>query len=139
MDRRSVLALLGSSALIPAWAHAQTAPAVLRLVVPFTQGTGMDMVARTIGPALGERVGRAARACNRTKSSTALTTSDHAGDRRSHVCRLLSGHVQQALGIGDGLTPHLIEHLANSLGSLHEPLSFFPGFALFFEGTLNLF
>lgn len=69
MNRRSLLAFLGSSALIPVGARAQTAPAVLRLVVPFTQGTGMDMVARTIGPGLGERMGRAAIVENRPGAS----------------------------------------------------------------------
>lgn len=41
----------------------------MRLVVPFTQGTGMDMVARTIGPGLGERLGRPAIVENRAGAS----------------------------------------------------------------------
>ena len=35
-----------------------TAQAPLRLIVPFTPGTGIDLIARTVGPKLAERLGR---------------------------------------------------------------------------------
>ncbi len=47
-------ALAGSGA--GAWANTDTAP--LRLIVPFTPGTGIDIIARTVGPQLGKRLGR---------------------------------------------------------------------------------
>ncbi|MEO5672286.1 MAG: tripartite tricarboxylate transporter substrate binding protein, partial [Ramlibacter sp.] len=65
VNRRAVvlgLAMLGG--LLPAATTAQTpspgAPAQgpLRLIVPFTPGTGIDLIARTVGPKLGERLGR---------------------------------------------------------------------------------
>lgn len=34
------------------------APGPLRLIVPFTPGTGIDLIVRTVGPKLGERLGR---------------------------------------------------------------------------------
>lgn len=67
--RRSTLALLAAGAVAPRMALAQSSQQVMRLVVPFTQGTGMDMVARTIGPALGEKMGRPAIVENRPGAS----------------------------------------------------------------------
>jgi len=47
----------GAAAMMVAGAAAQTAPVPvqppLRLIVPFTPGTGIDIVARTVGPRLG--------------------------------------------------------------------------------------
>ena len=47
-----------------AWAQALQAPqaslpagSVLRLIVPFTPGTGIDLIALTVGPRLAERLG----------------------------------------------------------------------------------
>ena len=47
------------SALVVVAAHAQTWPAQqLRIVVPFTPGTGMDTIARAVAPRLSERIGQ---------------------------------------------------------------------------------
>lgn len=57
--RRTLIALaasLGAGALsLPAWANPQ---GPVRLVVPFTPGTGIDLIARVIGPKLAERFQR---------------------------------------------------------------------------------
>ncbi|MFE8645433.1 tripartite tricarboxylate transporter substrate binding protein [Sphingomonas sp. NCPPB 2930] len=56
----------------PASAGGASAP--LRLVVPFTAGTGIDLVARSIGPRLGERLGRAVVVDNRPGASGNIGT-----------------------------------------------------------------
>jgi tripartite-type tricarboxylate transporter receptor subunit TctC len=65
-----------------AWAQAP-APAAspaaggqmpLRLIVPFTPGTGIDLIARTVGPRLGERLGRAVVVDNRAGASGNIGT-----------------------------------------------------------------
>jgi tripartite-type tricarboxylate transporter receptor subunit TctC len=58
MLRRTGRALLGFTALLFSLsAPAQNYPSQpIRLVVPFTPGTGMDMIARTAGPKLTERL-----------------------------------------------------------------------------------
>jgi tripartite-type tricarboxylate transporter receptor subunit TctC len=67
-----------------AWAQApapaaSAAPATgtqapLRLIVPFTPGTGIDLIARTVGPRLGERLGRAVVVDNRAGASGNIGT-----------------------------------------------------------------
>ena len=47
---------------------------VLRLIVPFTPGTGIDMIARTVGPKLGERLGRTVVVDNRPGASGNIGT-----------------------------------------------------------------
>ncbi len=86
--RREVLqafaAAAGASAL-GAYANqaiAQSAPGAaaaasalpLRLVVPFTPGTGIDLVARTVGPRLSERLGRPVVVENRAGASGNIGT-----------------------------------------------------------------
>jgi tripartite-type tricarboxylate transporter receptor subunit TctC len=81
--RRAVLAL-GAMAASLSWAQApapapSTAPAAgaqapLRLIVPFTPGTGIDLIARTVGPRLGERLGRAVVVENRAGASGNIGT-----------------------------------------------------------------
>jgi tripartite-type tricarboxylate transporter receptor subunit TctC len=54
----------------------QQAPsnAPLRLIVPFTPGTGIDLIARTVGPKLGERLGRPVIVDNRAGASGNIGT-----------------------------------------------------------------
>ena len=72
------MAVLAISVMTVAGACAQTAPAVaqapLRLIVPFTPGTGIDIVARTVGPRLGERLGRVVVVDNRAGASGNIGT-----------------------------------------------------------------
>jgi tripartite-type tricarboxylate transporter receptor subunit TctC len=55
-------------------APATGAQAPLRLIVPFTPGTGIDLIARTVGPRLGERLGRAVVVDNRAGASGNIGT-----------------------------------------------------------------
>ena len=48
--------------------------APLRLIVPFTAGTGIDLIARSVGPRLGERLGRAVVVDNRPGASGNIGT-----------------------------------------------------------------
>lgn len=72
LTRRSAIAALGCS-LLPR-VVAQSAQSPLRLIVPFTPGTGIDLVARTVGPRLGERLGRAVIVENRPGASGNIGT-----------------------------------------------------------------
>lgn len=73
LDRRQALGAV--AALLAASARAQTGPGgTLRLVVPFTPGTGIDLIARTVGPKLGERLGRTVVVENRAGASGNLGT-----------------------------------------------------------------
>src|SRR5258707_3394889 len=50
---------LAACAMLPAGALAQVYPSQpIKVIVPFTPGTGMDMIARTVGPKLWERLGQ---------------------------------------------------------------------------------
>ncbi|MES2787076.1 MAG: tripartite tricarboxylate transporter substrate binding protein [Pseudomonadota bacterium] len=55
--RRQLMALAAAAAAAPL-ARAQPADGPLRLIVPFTPGTGIDLIARQIGPHLSRRLGR---------------------------------------------------------------------------------
>ncbi|MES3000096.1 MAG: tripartite tricarboxylate transporter substrate-binding protein, partial [Pseudomonadota bacterium] len=68
----SALAAFSAFAQSPAAAPSSQAP--LRLVVPFTPGTGIDLIARTVGPKLGERLGRAVVVDNRAGASGNIGT-----------------------------------------------------------------
>ena len=69
----SALALLTGS--MAPWSHAQTAaPAPIKLIVPFTPGTGIDLIARQVGPKLSERLGRPVIVDNRAGASGNLGT-----------------------------------------------------------------
>ena len=50
--------LLGAAASPATWAQGSATQTPIRLVVPFTIGTGIDLVARQIAPALSERLKR---------------------------------------------------------------------------------
>jgi tripartite-type tricarboxylate transporter receptor subunit TctC len=73
--RRRMLVWVGASLATAAPAHAQ-APAgtPLKLIVPFTPGTGIDLIARQVGPKLAERLGRPVVVENRTGASGNLGT-----------------------------------------------------------------
>ena len=70
--RRSLLALavFAGSGL----AQAQGTEVPLRLIVPFTPGTGIDLIARTIGPKLSERLKRPVVVDNRAGASGNIGT-----------------------------------------------------------------
>jgi tripartite-type tricarboxylate transporter receptor subunit TctC len=67
----AVLAFAGAHALAQA---PQPSGAPLRLIVPFTPGTGIDIVARTVGPRLGQRLGRTVVVENRAGASGNIGT-----------------------------------------------------------------
>jgi tripartite-type tricarboxylate transporter receptor subunit TctC len=71
--------VMGLLALCSAAAQAQApqqppSNAPLRLIVPFTPGTGIDLIARTVGPKLGERLGRPVIVDNRAGASGNIGT-----------------------------------------------------------------
>ena len=77
--RRLILLAAGVLAVYPVVAQTPAnAPAMaqttLRLIVPFTPGTGIDLIARTVGPRLGERLGRAVVVENRAGASGNIGT-----------------------------------------------------------------
>jgi len=76
-SRRALLAaasLLAAVSIAPAsWAQAAAA-APIKLIVPFTPGTGIDLIARTVGPKLAERLGRPVVVDNRAGASGNLGT-----------------------------------------------------------------
>jgi tripartite-type tricarboxylate transporter receptor subunit TctC len=53
---------------------APAAQAPLRLIVPFTPGTGIDLIARTVGPKLADRLGRPVVVDNRAGASGNIGT-----------------------------------------------------------------
>jgi tripartite-type tricarboxylate transporter receptor subunit TctC len=76
LPRRTVLAAALAAACLPA-ARAQTADASpVRLVVPFTPGTGIDLIARLVAPQLAERYGRPFVVDNRTGASGNIGTQE---------------------------------------------------------------
>ncbi|AEG93492.1 tripartite tricarboxylate transporter substrate binding protein [Ramlibacter tataouinensis] len=71
----ALLALAGVGTAVQAQQPApQANQAPLRLIVPFTPGTGIDLIARTIGPRLGERLGRPVVVDNRAGASGNIGT-----------------------------------------------------------------
>jgi tripartite-type tricarboxylate transporter receptor subunit TctC len=69
------LGLAGAGLLAPAaWAQTQPGGAPIKLIVPFTPGTGIDLIARTVGPRLADRLGRAVLVDNRPGASGNLGT-----------------------------------------------------------------
>src|SRR3982751_6234355 len=75
IPRRAFLAAGGAAAVPRAFSQPSVpASAPLRLVVPFTPGTGIDLIARTVGPKLGERLGRPVVVDNRPGASGNIGT-----------------------------------------------------------------
>jgi tripartite-type tricarboxylate transporter receptor subunit TctC len=76
--KRLIHALLAAAAVLPLAAAAQApqagGQAPLRLIVPFTPGTGIDLIARVVGPRLGERLGRPVVVDNRAGASGNIGT-----------------------------------------------------------------
>ena len=72
VHRRTLLAA-AMALSAAASARAQTEPP-LRLIVPFTPGTGIDLIARQIGPHLAERLGRPVMVENRAGASGNIGT-----------------------------------------------------------------
>src|SRR3954453_17744487 len=74
--RRRVLAAL--AALTPSLLLAQQQTTgegqPLRMIVPFTPGTGIDLIARTVGPKLGQRLNRPVGVENRAGASGNIRT-----------------------------------------------------------------
>ena len=71
----SAAAACGAAAQAPAPApDASATQSPLRLIVPFTPGTGIDLIARTVGPRLGERLGRPVVVDNRAGASGNIGT-----------------------------------------------------------------
>lgn len=64
---------LGVGATLPAAAQAPGSGPI-RLIVPFTPGTGIDLIARTVGPQLSERLGRPVVVDNRPGASGNIGT-----------------------------------------------------------------
>lgn len=71
MHRRTLLASVMALAGLPVWAQSEPP---LRLIVPFTPGTGIDLIARQIGPHLAERLGRPVVVENRAGASGNIGT-----------------------------------------------------------------
>lgn len=72
LSRRHVLALLASGT--GSHAMAQSASAPMKLMVPFTPGTGIDLIARTLGPKLAQRLNRPVVVENRVGASGNIGT-----------------------------------------------------------------
>ena len=69
-----LLAVAGAAAGVLAQQAPVLPQAPIRLIVPFTPGTGIDLIARTVGPKLSERLGRPVVVDNRAGASGNIGT-----------------------------------------------------------------
>ena len=72
--QRLAVFAIGALACFAAAAQGASATGPLHLIVPFTPGTGIDLIARTVGPKLGERLGRPVVVENRAGASGNIGT-----------------------------------------------------------------
>ena len=79
--RRSTACAAGLALALSAWAQSVPVPAAatppanaLRLIVPFTPGTGIDLIARTVGPKLADKLARPVLVDNRVGASGNIGT-----------------------------------------------------------------
>jgi len=72
--RRQAMVWAAASIAAPALAQTTAAGAPIKLIVPFTPGTGIDLIARQVGPRLSERLGRPVVVENRAGASGNLGT-----------------------------------------------------------------
>ena len=70
----AALALLAPTVVLAQQGAAASDGQPLRLIVPFTPGTGIDLIARTIGPRLGQRLSRPVVVDNRAGASGNIGT-----------------------------------------------------------------
>ena len=96
----AALALLSFSVL----AQAPQAGVPLKLIVPFTPGTGIDIVARTVGPRLGQRLNRPVVVENRAGASGNIGTEAVVRAPADGNTLLVSVNT---LVMNKGLYPHL--------------------------------
>lgn len=73
LSRRHLIASMLSLPASAGWAQTSP-PQPIRLIVPFTPGTGIDLIARQIGPHLAERLGRPVVVDNRAGASGNIGT-----------------------------------------------------------------
>jgi tripartite-type tricarboxylate transporter receptor subunit TctC len=78
IGRRRLLlgGLVGATSTSVTWAQGSATQTPLRLVVPFTPATGIDLIARQIGPQLSERLKRPVVVDNRAGASGNIGTLD---------------------------------------------------------------
>jgi len=121
---RSALAL--ALAVVSLGAIAQTYPSrPIRVVVPFTPGTGMDIIARNVGPRLSERLGQPVVIDNRPGASGNLGAE--------LVARAApDGHTVMVSGNPLITSPHLYRNVP------YKPLTDFAPISLAAWGTLML-
>jgi len=74
ITRRAALAAIGAAAAPSVFSQGTADSGQLRLVVPFTPGTGIDLIARTVGPKLSEKLGRPVVVDNRAGASGNIGT-----------------------------------------------------------------
>ena len=121
---RFVLAACLALACIPI--AAQNYPSrPMRVVVPFTPGTGMDIIARTVGPRLSERLGQPVVIDNRPGASGNLGAELVARSAPDGYTLMVSGNPLVT-------SPHLYGNVP------FEPLTDFAPIALAARGTLML-
>jgi tripartite-type tricarboxylate transporter receptor subunit TctC len=78
-DRRQLMALLASGLAMwgmtpTTWAQSGAGQAPIKLIVPFTPGTGIDLIARTLGPKLSQKLNRSVVVENRVGASGNIGT-----------------------------------------------------------------